>query len=93
MATYKYKIAGAIPEKQFTLLRKNGKIEQCQESIDWEQKIWADRPKVNASYEESDAHGLQGYFTINPKRLIDLMNKVDYTKNEVHEIFKMLSSI
>lgn len=47
MATYKYKIAGAIPEKQFTLLRKNGKIEQCQESIDWEQKIktnFADAP-------------------------------------------------
>ena len=60
--------------------------------IDWEQKIWADRPKVNASYEESDAHGLQGYFTINPKRLMDLMNKVDYTKKEVHEIFKMMSS-
>lgn len=59
--------------------------------IDWEQKIWADRPKVYASYKELNYHGLQGYFTINPRRLIDLLSG-EYTKKDVIEIFRILSS-
>lgn len=59
--------------------------------IDWEQKIWADRPKVYASYKELNYHGLQGYFTINPRRLIDLLSG-EYTKKDVIEIFRMMSS-
>jgi hypothetical protein len=60
--------------------------------IDWEQKIWVDRPKVNASYEESDNKGIPGYFTVNPHHwietikqnhsiedLIDILNKVQYS--------------
>jgi hypothetical protein len=47
--------------------------------IDWENQIWADRPKVNASYEESNEHGIPGYFTINPRALIELVNGPDYT--------------
>lgn len=37
--TNRYTISGKIPEKQFTLIRKDGKIEQNQETIDWEKGI------------------------------------------------------
>jgi hypothetical protein len=60
--------------------------------IDWEQKIWRDRPKVNASYEETAEKGIPGYFTINPFTwieaiqtnysldiLISLLNKAQYS--------------
>jgi len=50
--------------------------------IDWEAKIWHDRPKVNASYEESDSHGIPGYFTINPRALIECLQG-DYKIEEV----------
>jgi hypothetical protein len=53
--------------------------------IDWESKIWKDRPKVNASYEESDAHGIPGYFTINPRALIECVNG-DYRIDDAIEI-------
>ncbi len=55
--------------------------------IDWESKIWKDRPKVNASYEESDAKGIPGYFTINPRALIECLSG-DYKIEEVMGIFK-----
>jgi hypothetical protein len=60
--------------------------------VDWEQKIWLDRPKVNASYEESAEKGIPGYFTVNPyhwietikgnyviEDLISILNKVQYS--------------
>lgn len=60
--------------------------------IDWEQKIWRDRPKVNASYEENEEKGIPGYFTINPRSwteaiqsnysldvLVPLLNRVQYS--------------
>lgn len=49
--------------------------------IDWEQKIWGSRPLVNASYEESNEHGIPGYFTINPRILMEAVkNGEDNTK-------------
>ena len=53
--------------------------------IDWELKIWKDRPKVNASYEESNIHGIPGYFTINPISLIECLNG-DYSIEDAIEI-------
>jgi hypothetical protein len=47
--------------------------------IDWEQKIWGHRPKVNASYEESNDNGIPGYFTINPREFVELLNSDKYT--------------
>jgi hypothetical protein len=43
--------------------------------IDWDQKIWVDRPKVNASYEESDNKGIPGYFTVNPHHWIETIKQ------------------
>jgi hypothetical protein len=49
--------------------------------IDWEQKIWGARPGVNASYEESNEHGIPGYFTINPRLFIEaIKNNSDINK-------------
>jgi hypothetical protein len=50
--------------------------------LDWEQKIWGDRPKVNASYEESTEKGIPGYFTINPHTWIEAIG-TDYLLNNL----------
>jgi hypothetical protein len=59
--------------------------------IDWENKIWTDRPKVNASYEESDAKGIPGYFTINPRTLVECVNSPDYNIFTAMEIFEKVA--
>ena len=59
--------------------------------IDWEQKTWSNKPKVNASYEESNEHGIPGYFTINPKNLIDLLND-DYDIKKLENIFEKVKT-
>ena len=51
--------------------------------IDWENKIWKDRPKVNASYEESNEHGIPGYFTINPRTLVECVTSADYSIDKI----------
>jgi len=51
--------------------------------IDWENLIWKDRPKVNASYEEGNEHGIPGYFTINPRTLVECVTGPDYTIDKV----------
>jgi hypothetical protein len=56
--------------------------------IDWDQKIWGSRPKVNASYEESDEKGIPGYFTVNPRRLIEAVNEEDYSLDKIRRIIE-----
>jgi hypothetical protein len=51
--------------------------------VDWEQKIWRDRPKVNASYEETPEKGLPGYFTINPRSIIEILNSPNFNKDDL----------
>ena len=58
--------------------------------IDWEQKIWAGRPKVNASYEESNDKGLSGHITINPLALMTLVEAKELTDKNIDEIFEKL---
>src|ERR1017187_2354388 len=60
--------------------------------IDWEQKIWKDRPKVNASYEESDEHGIPGYFTINPRSFMDLVNSDDFTIDKLTTLLEKIKT-
>jgi len=60
--------------------------------IDWEQKIWGDRPKVNASYEESTEHGIPGYFTINPKSFMDLVNSEDYSESKLTDLLEKIKT-
>lgn len=59
--------------------------------IDWEYKIWGLRPKVNASYEESSSNGIPGYFTINPRKLIDLL-QTSYNINDIEDILTTLKT-
>jgi hypothetical protein len=54
--------------------------------VDWEQKIWVDRPKVNASYEESNEHGIPGYFTINPRSFTEEVNSENYNIQNIKQI-------
>lgn len=60
--------------------------------IDWEQKIWNGRPKVMASYEESDTHSLPGYFTINPFSFMALVDSEECTLQKLIDIFEKLKS-
>ena len=59
--------------------------------IDWEYKIWGLRPKVNASYEESSSNGIPGYFTINPRKLIELL-KTEHTIEDIEDILTTLKT-
>lgn len=54
--------------------------------IDWDQKIWGSRPKVNASYEESNEKGIPGYFTVNPRRLMEEVNSETYSLDKIRAI-------
>ncbi len=78
-----------LPEK----IKNNWKLEfgYLRLIIDWEQNIWKDRPKVNASYEESDTHGIPGYFTINPRKLMELVSS-DASIQDYIEIFNKLAT-
>lgn len=60
--------------------------------IDWEYKIWGARPKVNASYEESNSNGLPGYFTINPRKLKELIESDNYSMKEVDSLIDTLKA-
>jgi hypothetical protein len=60
--------------------------------IDWEQKIWANRPKVNASYEESNEHGIPGYFTINPLSFMDLLKSDKYSMESLIDLFEKIKT-
>lgn len=54
--------------------------------IDWEQKIWGLRPKVNASYEESNEKGIPGYFTLNPRKMIEAVGGENYSLDGIRKI-------
>jgi len=61
-------------------------------TIDWDQKIWADRPKVNASFEEANAHGLPGYFTVNPRSFMDMLQSEDYSFQKVTSLLEKIKT-
>lgn len=58
--------------------------------IDWEQKIWAHRPKVNASYEETDEKGLAGHITINPRKWMALIDSGEFTVKSALDLIDTL---
>lgn len=78
-----------LPQK----IKDNWKLEfgHIRLIIDWEYKIWGLRPKVNASYEESSTNGIPGYFTINPRKLIELLQST-YTIDDIESILTTLKT-
>jgi len=76
-----------LPEK----IRNNWKFQigQLKLIIDWEGKIWGERPTVNASFEESNEHGCIDCFTINPLKFIEEVNNgcnIDNIKDIIEKL-------